>query len=317
MFSKKSISFVIIILIIAAAGFYILTNSAVQEKLKQLDKVFAEKIAIAANVEPKVSDDKTAAVKGDVVVPADGTSASETKSDMKEGDKVANKGSEKKTNSATEVQSDKNPSINPEKKEILPSLNKSDKIVLLSASTLSTAQNFSKKLVENNVISRFVVFTDNLSRGAILGGFSPLLKPQGQFLKYDKNGSMFLSPAGYKRYNSYANIINKLNLRIVMKEYRRFMPLIDKAYNEIGYDKGEFTETLIEAINNINSAPIIKYKIKLVAPSAMYKFANSKLEGLNHVQKQMIRMGPYNTRIIQTKLAKLKKKLVAMRDKEK
>jgi hypothetical protein len=34
----------------------------------------------------------------------------------------------------------------------------------------------------------------------------------------------------------------------------------------------------------------------------MYKYADPKLERLNAVSKQMIRMGPRNTRIIQKKL---------------
>lgn len=194
-------------------------------------------------------------------------------------------------------------------------LNHSDKVVLSSVATLLPTKNDSSLISADNIINRFVVFTDNLAHGKVVRTFSPLLKPKAPFAVYDSQGSMILDPAGYKRYDSYANIIEKLDLKKVMKEYQRYVPLINQSYKNIGYDHGDFTKTFIKAINNINNAPIITHKIQLVAPSAMYKFADSNLEKLNDVQKLMIRMGPSNTKKIQTKLAKLKMKLISSMDK--
>jgi hypothetical protein len=61
-------------------------------------------------------------------------------------------------------------------------------------------------------------------------------------------------------------------------------------------------ETIVKkALAEIITAPVIEENVSLVRPSLYYKFADSNLEALNPVKKQMIRMGPDNTRIIQQK----------------
>jgi hypothetical protein len=62
------------------------------------------------------------------------------------------------------------------------------------------------------------------------------------------------------------------------------------------------------------AAPVIEGRIALVRPTVNYKFADQKLEALSPVRKQMIRMGPENTRIIQNKVRMLVEELVNLKD---
>ncbi len=277
MSSKKSILFIIVLVIIillgAALGFYFSSDKIqLEKKIEAEAKTLKHKVATTSNTVKNSLSSKTTS-------------------------------NEKQT--ATKA-----PSTAPKVYSQQQLIN-SDKLVLSRAATLLPAKNDVSLISPQNIINRFVVFTDNLAHGKVIKSFSPLRKPKAPFAVLESQNSMILDPAGYKRYDLYANIIDKLDLNMVMKEYQRFMPLINKSYKNIGYNDGDFTKTLITAISIINNAPIINHKIKLVAPSAMYKFADSNLEKLNDVQKLIIRTGPENTKKIQTKLAKLKIKLMA------
>ncbi|MGZ8931621.1 MAG: DUF3014 domain-containing protein, partial [Methylosarcina sp.] len=60
-----------------------------------------------------------------------------------------------------------------------------------------------------------------------------------------------------------------------------------------------------KAAAEIISAPIRTERLAVVRPSVHYKFADPALEALNPVHKQMLRLGPENTKIIQNKLRRL------------
>ena len=63
------------------------------------------------------------------------------------------------------------------------------------------------------------------------------------------------------------------------------------------------------------AAPIIVEPIAVVRPSVFYKYANDDLENLSPVSKQMLRMGPKNTRTIQNKVRQLVQELIDLKDK--
>lgn len=65
------------------------------------------------------------------------------------------------------------------------------------------------------------------------------------------------------------------------------------------------------AVGKILQAPIVKGKVAVVRPSVRYKFADPKLEKLSALDKQMLRMGPENTQIIQQKLRNFMQDLIA------
>ena len=194
-------------------------------------------------------------------------------------------------------------------KEVLPSLYESDELVLSSALALSSAKESPMLLEKVDILHSFVVFTDHIAQGEVISNFSPFIKPEAHFTTYNEHGAIYLDTKSYQRYDAYANVIDQLDIDTVVAQYKRFLPLIDADYQEMGNESGAFTDTLILAIDNINDTPIITTEIKLVAPFAMYQFSDSHLENLNDAQKLMIRMGPKNLKKIQRKLGALKKKL--------
>ncbi|WP_084605251.1 DUF3014 domain-containing protein [Psychromonas aquimarina] len=187
----------------------------------------------------------------------------------------------------------------------LPSLNNSDSIVLTSAQQLSPLPEYAPKLAEQDIIRNFVVFIDNFSSGDLLSRFSPLTKPSENFSVVKRDNEIYLNEQSYRRYDIYVDIINSMDVDYAMAQYRRLKPLFNEAYQEIGYPENSFDSTLYNAIDNVLNAPVIREPIKLIAPSAMYKFADPELEALSSADKLMIRMGPSNILKLRSKLQQI------------
>lgn len=187
----------------------------------------------------------------------------------------------------------------------LPSLDDSDKLALEKASQLSWLPNYTTALISKDMLRNFVTFIDNLSKGNLATKFTPLKRPKQKFLVRESEQKLFLDETSYKRYTPYIDIINSLNIELALEHYQRLMPLIDEAYMELGYESGAFNQTLIDAIEMMLAAPVIRQPIELVAPSVMYKFKDQELEELPAAQKLMLRMGPDNTTQLRPKLQQI------------
>ena len=183
-----------------------------------------------------------------------------------------------------------------------PLLNESDALALASAQQLSTLPEYTSLLSKQEMIRNFVVFIDNFSRGELVLKFSPLTKPDEPFSIVKVEQKMYLNTESYNRYNIYAEIINSIDIESAVSQYRTLKPLFDEAYQELGYPEAEFTDRLNDAIELILATPVISEPIALVAPSAMYKFADPELEALPDAQKLLMRMGPDNILILKAKL---------------
>jgi len=76
-----------------------------------------------------------------------------------------------------------------------------------------------------------------------------------------------------------------------------------QVFREFSYpDEYSLEDIFTKAAAVILAAPARDGQVALERQSARYKFADQQLEALNPVHKQMLRMGPDNTRIIQNKL---------------
>ncbi|WP_019613397.1 DUF3014 domain-containing protein [Psychromonas ossibalaenae] len=187
----------------------------------------------------------------------------------------------------------------------LPPLNNSDSLALTSAQQLSPLPEYAPILGDQDIIRNFVVFIDNFSSGELLSNFSPLAKPGEHFSVVKRDNEIYLDEQSYHRYDIYVDIINSMDIDYAITQYQRLKPLFDEAYQEIGYPENAFDSTLYDAIDKVLNAPVIREPIKLIAPSAMYKFADPELEALSSADKLMIRMGPNNILKLRSKLQQI------------
>lgn len=187
----------------------------------------------------------------------------------------------------------------------LPELDTSDDFLLNELNSKSTASLF----IPVDMLRNMVVFIDNFSRGELISHFSPLHKPIEPFTVSKHNGAMIVDSASYLRYNKYANVLKSLDTEKFIEIYTFLTPLIDEAYQEIGYPAGSFNDTFITAIDHVLETPIIHYNLKVSLPSVMYQYVDENIESLPDTQKLLLRMGPNNLQIVKQKLQNIQSEL--------
>jgi hypothetical protein len=91
--------------------------------------------------------------------------------------------------------------------------------------------------------------------------------------------------------------------------YVHYYPLIQAAYEDLGYPDAYFNDRLIDVIDHLLETPDIDGRIALVRPHVLYKYADPQLEALSAGQKVLIRVGPQNAARLKLKLRELRQAL--------
>lgn len=155
----------------------------------------------------------------------------------------------------------------------------------------------------DQLIRKYVVIANDFAQGSRISKHMSILRFSEPFVveQQGENG-LYISPKSFTRYNKLAQTVQAINTKAAVAVYQKFRPLMLQVFAEFSYPKDFTLETIIKkAAGEIIATPVVEGQISLIRPSVLYKFADPKLEALNDVQKQMIRMGPENTKIIQNK----------------
>ncbi|CAA9892963.1 conserved hypothetical protein [Candidatus Methylobacter favarea] len=200
-----------------------------------------------------------------------------------------------------------------EQRFVLPDLLGSDRPFREAINSVSPG--LSPWLNTDQLIRKYMLIANDFSQGAWLERHMRFLKQAQPFKVELIDGVMFMSDKGYQRYDKLAAAIDAIDVRAAMSVYKKFRPLMLQVFDEFSYPAEHQLEDIFsKAAAEILAAPIIEEPIALVRPSVRYKFADKKLEALSPVSKQMIRMGPENTRIIQNKVRLLVEELASMKE---
>ncbi|MBL6690515.1 MAG: DUF3014 domain-containing protein [Pseudomonadales bacterium] len=205
------------------------------------------------------------------------------------------------------------PEVEEEPAFVLPLLDDSDSLIRDGAVSLTRHEGINGWLAPSQLIRKYVAFVDNVARGQVAKEPVRQLTPEGPFLvkKIDEN-TFELDPVSYERYNMVADVAASVDARRAAEFYHLLRPLIQDAYAELGYGDKSFDDVMFEAIGRLLETPVIEEPILLVQPVVMYKYQDDKLESLSPVQKQLIRMGPRNTRLLQNKMREISLELRAI-----
>lgn len=187
---------------------------------------------------------------------------------------------------------------------VLPRLDDSDQLVRDGVVSLTRHEGINAWLGTNELVRKAVVFTDNVSNGSVPRSQVAFMAPQGQFIaKQFSEDTYVMDEANYERYNRTTDILVSVDSRRAAEFYVLLRPLFQRAYDELGYPKAKFDDAIFKAIGRLLETPIKTEPVKLVRPVVTYEYQDPKLEALSDAQKQLLRMGPRNTRLIQAKLS--------------
>ena len=118
-----------------------------------------------------------------------------------------------------------------------------------------------------------------------------------------------ISPKNAERYVPYVKVLNAANTQQLVQLYIRLYPLLQQAYEDLGYPDKYFNDRLIEVIDHLLDAPDVAGSVKLVQPKVVYKFADPELETRSIGQRIMIRIGSQNEAVLKAKLRDIKREL--------
>lgn len=155
------------------------------------------------------------------------------------------------------------------------------------------------------MLRKTVAITDNIAQHKLPKKDLSMFTPKQKFPVLAEGKQFLLDTAGYERYNSIAEGIASLDAKLSVQVFQAFEAVLQTLYEELGYTNKTFRSTLLTAIENILKAPIIHEPIYLVQPKVYYQYADPELEALSTIDKQMLRMGPVNTLLIQEKLTEI------------
>ena len=193
--------------------------------------------------------------------------------------------------------------------EPLPTLGNSDGYVHKKTVEIADGMKIEPLLVDKDLVRHFVVFVDNLAQGELARKVSPLKAPDRIFTVSDITNKTYLNPDSYHRYDLYANFVANLDEQQLAATYKELTPLLEEAFEELGYGDMSFNQRLLQAIDIMLAAPVIEQPIELDGVSVNYQFVDPQLEALPNAQKLLVRMGPENTKKVKAALRKLKKYL--------
>ena len=184
----------------------------------------------------------------------------------------------------------------------LPPLDQSDAVIRELAGHLSSHPVAAAWLTTNGLIRNFTVVVANIAEGETPAKHLRTLRPKGAFAVRQADGLTRIDPASYARYDGVGAAVESLDARGVARFYATVKPRVDDAYRDLGLPEAEFDRTLERAIVMLLRTPVVDDNVQLRQTKVMYEYANPSLEGLTKAQRQFMRMGPRNMRIVKAKL---------------
>jgi hypothetical protein len=159
-------------------------------------------------------------------------------------------------------------------------------------------------LTTDRLISNFVVVTSKIADGQSPAGELKAIGPVPPFKVRSVKGTLSIDPSSYHRYDRYAQAVSALDAQGAARLYETLKPRINEADRNFG-GSGQFDAEMQRAIDELLKVPVVEGEVAVRMSGIGYAYADPRLEGLSPPQKQLLRMGPENVKVIQAKLREI------------
>ncbi len=193
--------------------------------------------------------------------------------------------------------------------EPLPALEDSDAEIRRSLVELADSEAVQTYVVPAGIIRKMVVTVDNLPRDKVSMRVRAVPDLPGRFAVSGSEDAPLLGEANFVRYRPFVAAVDALDAVRVVEQYRRWYPLFQQAYEELGYPGKALHSRVIECIDDLLAAPQVPAGTPLVRPKVLYEFADPDLEARSAGQKMLMRMGPENAARVKSKLQEIRERL--------
>ena len=165
-------------------------------------------------------------------------------------------------------------------------------------------------LGEAELARRWAVAVENLANDVVPRKQLEPFAPKGPFAVVRRGGTTFVDPQTYRRYDAFGDAVASVNVDALVIAYAALRPGLEAAYRALGYPDGSIDRAAARALHRIELAPVREGELAVVeGPGTTWIYADPALERLGDVDKQMMRLGPRNERILQEKAREISRAL--------
>lgn len=193
--------------------------------------------------------------------------------------------------------------------EQLPILSESDGPVRDALRGL-ISKDLEKFLNLDGIIHRFVATIDNLPREKVSLRLLPIKPVRGLLVTAGTGENLALSAQNAARYRPYVRLAEATPTAALVAVYKRFYPLFQEQYENLGYPGEYFNDRLVEVIDHLLETPELEGML-LIQPRVLYEFSDPRLESLSAGQKILLRMGSENAGEVKAKLREIRLAVVS------
>jgi hypothetical protein len=168
---------------------------------------------------------------------------------------------------------------------------------------------------------RFVATVDNLGRPHAPPALWPVHPTEGRFTVEKQPDGPVIAADNAGRYTPLVLLAESVDASRAVDVYVRMYPLLQSAYEELGYPRSYFNNRLIAVLDLLLATPEAEYPVKLQLtevkgpipserPWVRYEYADPSLEALTSGRKILLRSGAVNERRLKARLAAFREELV-------
>ena len=184
----------------------------------------------------------------------------------------------------------------------VPPLDRTDPVVRRLVGALTSNPRVTAWLATDGLVRSFTVVVENIAAGRTPARLLPSLAVRGPFRVVERGGQLRVDPRSYERYDGVAEAVASIDPSGAANVYATLKPRIEEAHSEQGFPDQPFDRTLERAIATLVAVPVPDGEPRVEPAGVGYGFADTRLENLNDAQKQLLRMGPANARVVQARL---------------
>jgi hypothetical protein len=188
----------------------------------------------------------------------------------------------------------------------LPPLDESDGFVRGIAQALSAHPELARFLARAALVRTLTAVVDNVASGESPRPHLEWLAPKQRFKAARRLPRQIVpDPVGFAGYDAFADAVASVDAAAAAMACRTLEPLFEAAYKDLGHPEGGFAKALERAIQALVAVPVLREDVELVPHAIGFRYAERELEALTAAQKQFLRLGPRNVRLVQGKLREL------------
>ena len=196
--------------------------------------------------------------------------------------------------------------------EPLPAIAAADAPLAAALKSLPGSSGLAALLRPELLLRHFVATIDNLPRHHLTVEQRPLKPAAGSYAI--AGNDLAGTPDDARNAGRYAPalaVLESLDAKALYALYRHWYPLLQQAYQDLGYPDGYFNDRMVAAIDDLLAAPQPEPRPALVRPNVMWQYADESLEGRSAGQRLMMRLPPDQALRLRDRLAALRPMLVA------